>query len=433
MGSFPSKMEFYQFSFLFLAVAGVSPPSTNGWADHANKEKECTRYRIWAKAVFEGGFPAKVVLGIPATFEMTDKVAKMNVRKGCREMCGGMCQYRGEDLFSPDLCEEFEGGGVKPPQKIKKPGHEDPEGPGDEVGIMPVDDIVTIMPVDSAVVGPILVTDDVLVSETSLESEGSSYYEWDPFWWMEAEKDRIEEEKQKLEAEGQTDFDYMKEVWWSEGSSDWSWGSYSNSWEYYGYDHSWAHYENSYDSIANFTKIDHFVHEFENTWQDYKWDDFWIEPHFDEIKYEEIKVPEWHWEDQWWMTEGSYKPKPTTMTTMTSMPPMTSTGFTSSMPTAAMFQPGLGNFQPFPDFRKMKRAMPEGLQNYMANYACGVDMTEDVSPECKKAQEDFENADGFFAELGVQSACMEHCGQACGFLVNSISFMLLLISYLLFH
>ena len=72
------------------------------------------------KAVFEGGFPAKVVLGIPATFEMTDKVAKMNVRKGCREMCGGMCQYRGEDLFSPDLCEEFEGGGVKPPQKIKK-------------------------------------------------------------------------------------------------------------------------------------------------------------------------------------------------------------------------------------------------------------------------------------------------------------------------
>merc|ERR1712098_787980 len=108
-------------------------------------------------------------------------------------------------------------------------------------------------------------------------------------------------------------------------------------------------------------------------------------------------------------TEGSYKPKPTTM------PPMT-----SSKPTAVMFQP-------FPDFRKMKRAMPEGLQNYMANYACGVDMTEDVSPECKKAQEDFANADGFFAELGIQSACMEHCGQACGFLVNSISFMLLLI------
>lgn len=49
----------------------------------------------------------------------------MNVRKGCREMCGGKCTYRGKDLFNAELCEEFEGfGGPTVPDKIVKPPKE---------------------------------------------------------------------------------------------------------------------------------------------------------------------------------------------------------------------------------------------------------------------------------------------------------------------
>merc|ERR1711914_38116 len=121
MGSFrcQNDMEFSLFNFLFLAVAA----STHDWG--ADTEKECTRYRIGAKAVFEGNFPAKVVLGVPANVEMSDKVAIMNVRKGCREMCGGKCTYRGKDLFNAELCEEFEGfGGPTVPDKIVKPPKE---------------------------------------------------------------------------------------------------------------------------------------------------------------------------------------------------------------------------------------------------------------------------------------------------------------------
>ena len=74
------------------------------------------------KAVFEAKFPAKLVLGVPPNVEMSEKVAVMNIRKGCREMCGGRCTYRGKDLFDPDLCEEFEQfGGPTVPQQIVKP------------------------------------------------------------------------------------------------------------------------------------------------------------------------------------------------------------------------------------------------------------------------------------------------------------------------
>ena len=49
----------------------------------------------------------------------------MNVRKGCREMCGGKCTYKGKDLFNGELCEEFEGfGGPTVPDKIVKPPKE---------------------------------------------------------------------------------------------------------------------------------------------------------------------------------------------------------------------------------------------------------------------------------------------------------------------
>ena len=52
---------------------------------------------------------------------MSDNVAVMNIRKGCREMCGGMCTYRGEDLFNDELCLEFEGGEAVPDQIVQPP------------------------------------------------------------------------------------------------------------------------------------------------------------------------------------------------------------------------------------------------------------------------------------------------------------------------
>ena len=55
---------------------------------------------------------------------MSEKVAIMNVRKGCREMCGGKCTYKGKDLFNGDLCEEFEGFGGGVPEQIIKPPQE---------------------------------------------------------------------------------------------------------------------------------------------------------------------------------------------------------------------------------------------------------------------------------------------------------------------
>ena len=40
------------------------------------------------------------------------------------------------------------------------------------------------------------------------------------------------------------------------------------------------------------------------------------------------------------------------------------------------------------------------LKNYISNYACGIDIGgEDVSPECKKAKDDFASADGTFEEM----------------------------------
>ena len=43
------------------------------------------------------------------------------------------------------------------------------------------------------------------------------------------------------------------------------------------------------------------------------------------------------------------------------------------------------------------------LKNYMSNYACGIDIGgEDVSEECKKAKEDFSNADGVLEEMPLQ-------------------------------
>ena len=43
------------------------------------------------------------------------------------------------------------------------------------------------------------------------------------------------------------------------------------------------------------------------------------------------------------------------------------------------------------------------LKNYMSNYACGIDIGgEDVSEECKKAKEDFTNADGILEEMPLQ-------------------------------
>ena len=43
------------------------------------------------------------------------------------------------------------------------------------------------------------------------------------------------------------------------------------------------------------------------------------------------------------------------------------------------------------------------LKNYISNYACGIDIGgEDVSPECKKAKDDFASADGTFEEMTFQ-------------------------------
>ena len=39
----------------------------------------------------------------------------------------------------------------------------------------------------------------------------------------------------------------------------------------------------------------------------------------------------------------------------------------------------------------------------MSNYACGIDIGgEDVSEQCKKAKEDFTNADGVLEEMPLQ-------------------------------
>ena len=70
----------------------------------------------------------------------------------------------------------------------------------------------------------------------------------------------------------------------------------------------------------------------------------------------------------------------------------------------------------------------------MSNLACGADQSEDVSEEeCRKAKEDFSNADGILAEMAIQPQCQEYCGEPCGFLVNSVSFLLMSLCYFLFH
>ena len=43
------------------------------------------------------------------------------------------------------------------------------------------------------------------------------------------------------------------------------------------------------------------------------------------------------------------------------------------------------------------------LKRYLSNYACGIDIGgEDVSPECKKAKDDFAAADGTLEEMTLQ-------------------------------
>jgi len=70
------------------------------------------------------------------------------------------------------------------------------------------------------------------------------------------------------------------------------------------------------------------------------------------------------------------------------------------------------------------------LKNYISNFACGIDIKgEDLTPQCKKAKDDFSAADGTIEEMTLQAACMEHCGEVCGFLVNSVSFLLITICF----
>ena len=45
----------------------------------------------------------------------------------------------------------------------------------------------------------------------------------------------------------------------------------------------------------------------------------------------------------------------------------------------------------------------KALQRYISNYACGIDIGgEDVTPQCKKAKDDFSAADGSLEELTLQ-------------------------------
>merc|ERR1719209_1259130 len=87
-----------------------------------------------------------------------------------------------------------------------------------------------------------------------------------------------------------------------------------------------------------------------------------------------------------------------------------------------------------PMMRMVGHTLPPALKRYLSNYACGIDIGgEDVTPECKKAKDDFAAADGTLEEMTLQGACLEHCGEACGFLVNSVSFLLMSLCYFLFN
>merc|ERR1712147_422638 len=253
-------------------------------------------------------------------------------------------------------------------------------------------------------------------------------------------------------------------------------GSYD--WEYYGYSDDWS-------DVFSFHNMEDWWQDFEDSWASYEWDDtMWDEINYDDIHGDSSSGDYWWDSDSssyfdWWDSEdgwysssdssedwtcegcanedGSCETSADCGDSMCNMDHGEFGGwcescraetdqdcidehFNTDLGTTecqSVCVAGQGTFERKMKARKLKarrkmgRALPKALQTYMSNHACGANLGD--SPECKKAKEDFSNADGMFEEMKLQGACLEHCDQACGFLKNSVSFLLISLCYLLFN
>merc|ERR550534_1307920 len=162
---------------------------------------------------------------------------------------------------------------------------------------------------------------------------------------------------------------------------------------------------------------------FEDTWESYDWADFYAQPVWSSFDYDKIYVPpSAKWEDSWMEYEKFDWEKEDWNITYWEMDKY------------EYEKIAYGRTMNSPMMRMVGHTLPPALKRYLSNYACGIDIGgEDVTPECKKAKDDFAAADGTLEEMTLQGACLEHCGEACGFLVNSVSFLLMSLCYFLFN
>jgi len=183
--------------------------------------------------------------------------------------------------------------------------------------------------------------------------------------------------------------------------------------------------------MYSFDKMEEMMNSFEDTWEHYDWKDFYTKPEWSSFDYEDIYVPSSvYWEDSWMDYEKWEDEKYNWAKYDWDKDYTNSTYWEHEKMAYDEKWRKMGR----PTARVVGSTLPPALKNYISNYACGIDIGgEDVSPECKKAKDDFASADGTFEEMTFQAACLEHCGEACGFLVNSISFLLMSLCYFLFN
>merc|ERR550514_59737 len=273
------------------------------WArfiDHDAEAKavECKRYKLFAKAVFEAGFPAKMVLGIPPHMEMSTKVAEMSVRQGCREMCDGRCDFKQTDLFSEALCYEYDPGAfqglLEGDDDMQQIYHEmmqmypEPAWGSENAWVSAaVDEWPTNY-------GPTNGSYDH-GSQHWNSTHSAEEYNFHPFWWMYSMSDDV----------GMFDWFYESE------------GSWSYDPAYYGWEYDWDHY--SYESID--------WDDIYSGWNSYNWSTWDSSYHswgsfdiYDIYLPEELEhwVSDWH-ESSWWKPEPYFGP--TMMPTMSSNAP----------------------------------------------------------------------------------------------------------------